>query len=115
MRNMSQLPSLVQGRRGKSSVIDCLTLILWDREAKSQRSYTFAELTELVSKLRGTPVATATIQSVIYRRAEWFERSWEDGRLRWKLSPAAKIAVKTLSEESGASGRSPDKFKREKP
>jgi hypothetical protein len=108
---MRKLPSLVRGRRGKSSVIDCLTLILWERGRMSQPSYSFAELTERVSELRGSPVAKATIQSIIYRRAEWFERTRsDDGGLRWKLSPGAKMAV-----ESRRGGASPSAGRRGKP
>src|SRR5688572_979253 len=91
---MKKLPSLVRGRRGKSSVIDCLMVILWGGGGTSHPSYSFAELTERVSTLRGGPVAESTLRSIIYRREEWFERTWmNDGRLRWKLSSAGKAAA----------------------
>lgn len=91
---MRNLPSLVRGRRGKCSVIDCLMLILWQRAGTSQPAYSFDELTARVAELRQSPIAKTTIQSIIYRRAEWFEQTrGDDGLLRWKLSPAAKMAV----------------------
>ena len=100
---MRKLSSVVRGRRGKSSIIDCLMLILGGREGKPQRSYSFAELAEMVSELRESPVAEATIRSIIYRREKWFERTRsDDGILRWKLSPVAKMAG-----ESRSGGRSP--------
>jgi hypothetical protein len=74
-----------------------------------QLSYGFDELTDRVSELRGSPVAKATIQSIIYRRAEWFERTWsDDGRLKWKLSPAAKMAVERLGGASPSAEKAGD-------
>ena len=91
---MKGTPSLVEGRRGKPSVIDCLVRILQNHQDSSERSFTFIELTQKVSELRGKPIAEASIRSIIYRRAIWFERTRsQDGRLRWKLSRVAKKLV----------------------
>jgi hypothetical protein len=85
--------SLVSGRRGKVSVIDCLTQILWSDEDGTVPAYSFAELSERVSRLRGSQVADSTVRSIIYRREEWFEQTTRDGHLKWRLSPAARRAA----------------------
>jgi|ERR1017187_1967879 hypothetical protein len=99
-----EAPSLVPGRRGKPSVIDCLARILHNHQDSSERPLTFEELTKRVSEMRDEPIAEASVRSIIYRRAVWFERTWgDDGCLRWKLSPAAKKLLQSQGKARSAS------------
>ena len=87
--------NVVKGRRGKTSIADCLLTVLSvrGREA-SWPAHTLDVLAERVSALRGSAVPIPSVQSVIYR-SDLFELGpKEDGRVTWQLNAAGRRMVR---------------------
>src|SRR5450759_1297573 len=96
-----KLINFVRGRRGRTSILDCLLTALSPRNSKgSWPECTFDELRERVSSLRLIEVPETTIRSVVYR-ADVFERaSTDSGRVRWKLNAKGRQIVTRASRNS---------------
>ncbi len=95
------LITFAKGRRGKTSILDCLLTVLSRRNSQGNwPEYTFDQLREQVSILRSIQVPEPSLRSVVYR-ADLFERASRNaGRVKWKLnSKGRQIAL------SAASGR----------
>lgn len=89
-----QIFSVVKGRRGKTSIVDCLITVLSIRgREESWPAYTFDVLAERVSVLRGSVVPIPSVQSVIYR-SDLFEPGPKEGdRVTWQLNAAGRRLV----------------------
>jgi hypothetical protein len=82
-------PHFVKGRKGHTSVIDCMASALWrETDGESWPELTFEELRAVVSKMQGYHVTPSTIRSSAYQYPNLFERvkDAEDGSLRWRLT-----------------------------
>lgn len=93
--NPHDVPSFVRGRKGRTSLVDCLVSVLWKSadgtDPWPERS--FKDLQEKVSKLQGYPVTGSTIRSSIYAHSDLFERVRSGhGALLWRLSKKARHA-----------------------
>lgn len=100
VRRLMGLSSIVPGRRGLPSVIDCMVQILWNPVAGGADvpCHSFPELARRISKLRRTEVAQSTVRSVVYQHSEWFDRVRNsEGRLCWKLSSRCRALVQNRS------------------
>lgn len=86
--------NVVQGRRGKTSIADCLLTVLSirGREA-SWPAYTFDVLAERVSALRGSVVPIPSVQSVIYRSDLFEPGPKAGGRVTWQLNGVGRHIV----------------------
>jgi len=86
-------PSFVKGRKGNTSVVDCLVRILWrqsDDDPWPER--TFEELRAAVSKMQDYHVTPSTVRSSVYQYPGIFERvtSTNSALLRWRLTKQAR-------------------------
>ncbi len=84
-------PSFVPGRKGQTSVVDCMVRLLWKQADESWPERTFADLRDEVSKLQGYRVTASTIRSSAYDHDDLFEKvKGQDGVLRWRLTRQAR-------------------------
>lgn len=90
-RKSVSVPSFVRGRKGQTSVIDCLVELLWKGENDDAwPARTFNDLRERVSKMQGYHVTSSTIRSSVYDHSDLFERAKTPGQLRWRLTKQAR-------------------------
>jgi hypothetical protein len=88
-------PSLIKGRKGHMSVIDCLFKVLWvvdSRKGTEWPSKTFQELADEVSAMRGKRVTESSVRSIVYRRSSLFDKVKADGKVYWQLSKTGRNA-----------------------
>jgi hypothetical protein len=91
MPKQKRAPSFVQGRKGQTSVVDCIVKRLWVDENGHWPECTFAELRESATKMQGYRVSSSTIRSSVYTRGDLFERvATSEWPLRWRLTKAAR-------------------------
>jgi hypothetical protein len=86
-------PSFVRGRKGHTSVVDCLVRVLWrESDDAPWPERTFEELREAVSTLQAYHVTPSTVRSCVYQYPGIFERvkSSDTGLLRWRLTKLAR-------------------------
>jgi hypothetical protein len=91
--NKSEAPSVVKGRKGRVSVLDCMVKSLWATESAKAAVWpakTFRQLTEDVAALRGYPVPSSTVRSIIYRHSDLFERTEKNEAILYSLSEKAR-------------------------
>ena len=101
-KSVEQKPiSFVLGRRGRTSILDCLLTALSPRNLTGAwPQYTFDQLRERVSALRLMEVPEASLRSVVYR-ADVFERASTDAdRVKWKLNAKGRQIVAKASRNS---------------
>lgn len=87
-RNLSKPPSVVKGRRGLISILDCMVASLWEVKAPKGTilpAKTFRQLTDEATAMRGRPVATASVRAAIYRHSDLFEQVIEGDVVLWRL------------------------------
>lgn len=85
-------PHFIKGRKGHTSVVDCMARALWrDQTDAEWPERTFEELRAAVSKMQGYHVTPSTIRSSAYQYPNIFERGTKvDGALRWRLTKQAR-------------------------
>lgn len=83
-------PQFVIGRKGNTSVVDCMVRALWQARDKTWPAKTFEELRTQVSELQGYHVTPSTIRSSAYQYPMLFERLRSEGGLRWRLTEQAR-------------------------
>ena len=87
----TSIPSFVKGRKGNTSVVDCMVRALWRTNDGVWPERTFTELGAAVSAMQGYQVAASTIRSSVYQYPALFERVQpKGGPLRWKLTLKAQ-------------------------
>jgi hypothetical protein len=96
-RKSSDVPQFVKGRKGQTSVVDCIVRALWRDVDGHWPERTFEQLREAVSKMQGYTVVPSTIRSSIYQYPTIFERVNADGggTLYWRLTKQARVGQKT--------------------
>lgn len=84
----SNAPHFVNGRKGHTSIVDCIARALWRNQgSENWPEHTFEELRDTVSKMQGYEVSSSTIRSSVYQYPNVFERVKSDGGvLRWRLT-----------------------------
>ena len=83
---------LVRPRSGKGiSILDaCLRTLSDERDQARWPARSFRELTDNVSSLVKYKVKIETVQSVVYKHRDLFERNLEGTAVRWSLSNKVK-------------------------
>jgi hypothetical protein len=88
---------------GKPGMLDIILTALRtsDRDAKPPE-LSFAEMQELVEKIRQRTVKASTLRSLIYRRRELFDQVVGAATLKWRLSKKGRevMSVKLLSGDA---------------
>lgn len=84
----SDAPSIVRGRKGRTSVCDALVIALWAADNRVPwPQLTLEQLRESISRVLGYPVSGSTVRSVLYSKPEVFERAPRiNGRVAYRLS-----------------------------
>lgn len=93
LRSTPHPPSLVRGRKGQASVVDCLVALLWKVEDGGWPAQSFEELRNGVSNMQGYEVGPSTIRSSIYKYPKFFQRAkGSGGRVLWTLTAKARAS-----------------------
>jgi hypothetical protein len=86
--------SVIRGRRGMASILDCVLTSL-SKHGESSQALTFEEIAKHVSRLRGSPVLGSTVRGVVYAHSTLFSKvageSVKD--IRYRLSEAGQKLV----------------------